>query len=367
MSGRASSYQTLACWAVLGGLLLTNVLTFTILLNNEDLSDFWNNRSSVVLRAYEDRIAELSTNVDRLRSREIANSGTATLRGQELVERQAHLEDQLLAIEMLAKTALAPELVPFPQSNESPVLSATGGASPAEQLDILEANLRAMEEEIGDSVTLLSEVMDRSVETIVAELRRVGHEPTLSELAIGGPFLDASDFPSSSDTPDMVDILTAMARLEEARRAMDDVPVHRPIETTRISSNFGLRQDPFTGQSAFHSGIDFPAPTGTPILSAGRGTVTFVGWKGDYGRVVEITHASGLMSRYPHLSRALVDQGDEVEADMVIALVGSTGRSTGPHLHFEIRNESSAIDPSPYLAAGRRLEVFDPWFTTASR
>jgi|TARA_A100001391_G_scaffold205448_1_gene206397 hypothetical protein len=357
----------LACWAVLGGLLVTNVLTFTILRNNKDLSDFWNNQSSMVLRAYEGRIAELSMNVDRLRSREIANSGTTTLRGQELIERQAQLEDQFLAIEMLAKTALARELVPFSRPNEGSALPAAGGVSPAEQLDLLEANLRVMEEETRESMTLLSEAMDRSVETIVEELRRVGHESTISELAIGGPFLDAGDFPSSSDTPYTVDILTAMARLEKARRAMDDVPIHRPIETTRISSNFGLRQDPFTGQSAFHSGIDFPAPTGTPILSTGRGTVTFVGWKGDYGRVVEITHASGLMSRYPHLSRALVDQGDEVEADMVIALVGSTGRSTGPHLHFEIRNESSPIDPTPYLAAGRRLEVFDPWFTTASR
>lgn len=367
MSGRPSSYQVLTGWVVLCGLLFTNLLTLVILRDNENLRDFWNDQSSVVLRAYEDRIAELSMSVDRLRSREIANSGTVTLRSQELVERQAQLEDQLLAFEMLANTALAPELVQFSASDGRPIFLTAGATNPAEQLDLLEANLSLMEEEIFESMTLLSAAMDRSVETIVAELRRVGHEPALSELAIGGPFLAASDFPSSSDGPDMIDILTSMGRLEEARRAMDDVPIHKPIETTRISSGFGLRQDPFTGQSAFHSGIDFPAPTGTPILSAGRGTVTFVGWKGDYGRVVEITHASGLMSRYPHLSRALVEQGDEVEADIPIALVGSTGRSTGPHLHFEIRDENSAIDPTPYLAAGRRLEVFDPWFMTASR
>ncbi|MEQ8444323.1 MAG: M23 family metallopeptidase [Pelagibacterium sp.] len=367
MSGRASSYQTLACWAVLCALLLTNVLTLIILRDNENLKDFWTDPNSSALRAYEDRIAELSMNVDRLRSREIINSGTATLRDREFIGRQAQLEDQLLVLEMLAKTALPPELVQRPQPNEGPARPVTGGASATGQFDLLEENLRVMEEEIGESMTLLSDAMDRSVETIVAELRRVGHEPAISELALGGPFLDASEFPSGFDTPDITNILTAMGRLEEARRAMDEVPIHKPIGTTRISSAFGLRQDPFTGQSAFHSGIDFPAPTGTPILSAGGGAVTFVGWKGAYGRVVEITHASGLMSRYPHLSRALVEQGDEVEADMVIALVGSTGRSTGPHLHFEIRDGNSAIDPTPYLAAGRRLEVFDPWFTTASR
>ena len=87
--------------------------------------------------------------------------------------------------------------------------------------------------------------------------------------------------------------------------------------------------------------------------------MSFVGWKDGYGRVVEITHQSGLVSRYPHLSKALVAKGDEVEADAKIALVGSTGRSTGPHLHFELRQGDKAIDPAPFLTAGERLEPFD--------
>ena len=153
--------------------------------------------------------------------------------------------------------------------------------------------------------------------------------------------------------------VAALDRFREARRAMDDVPIHQPVNTSLISSNFGARKDPFTGQSAFHSGIDFPAPSGTPVRSAGSGVVTFVGWKGDYGNVVEVTHLSGLISRYPHLSKALVQEGDRVEADMEIALVGSTGRSTGPHLHFELRDQNGAIDPAPYLAAGKRLQPFD--------
>lgn len=216
-----------------------------------------------------------------------------------------------------------------------------------------------MEQEILVAVAMLSVAANTSTDTIVAELRGIGQ--TLGEIDAGrgAPLVPLTDIPPETGALDIREAVAALDRFREARRAMDDLPIHRPIDTSRVSSDFGARKDPFTGQSAFHSGIDFPAPTGTSVRSAGRGVVTFVGWKGDYGNVVEISHESGLVSRYPHLSMALVQEGDRIEADMQIALVGSTGRSTGPHLHFELRNQNGAIDPAPYLAAGNRLLPFD--------
>ncbi|GHA38773.1 hypothetical protein GCM10007989_38150 [Devosia pacifica] len=233
------------------------------------------------------------------------------------------------------------------------------GTGPAGQLDVIEAELRAMEQEIVAAVAMLSAVADSSTNMIIAELDRVGQSPEDAELARGGPLMPWPEVGVGAESLAVREAVAALDRLREARRAMDDVPIHLPLDTSRISSNFGPRKDPFTGQSAFHSGIDFPAPSGTQVRSAGRGVVTFVGWRGDYGNVVEITHLSGLISRYPHLSKALVKEGDRVEADMEIALVGSTGRSTGPHLHFELRDQNGAIDPAPYLAAGKRLQPFD--------
>jgi murein DD-endopeptidase MepM/ murein hydrolase activator NlpD len=126
----------------------------------------------------------------------------------------------------------------------------------------------------------------------------------------------------------------------------------------RISSTFGNRKDPFTGGRAFHAGLDFPAPRGTTVLSAGFGKVSFVGEKSGYGNLVEITHTTGLITRYGHLSAFLVKEGQVVDMGTPIAKVGSTGRSTGPHLHFEVRRKDVAVDPGKYLAAGKRLARF---------
>lgn len=104
--------------------------------------------------------------------------------------------------------------------------------------------------------------------------------------------------------------------------------------------------------------MDFPAPRGTTVLSAGYGKVSFVGEKSGYGNVVEVTHTTGLITRYGHLSAFLVKEGQVVNTGTPIAQVGSTGRSTGPHLHFEVRRKDVAVDPGKYLAAGKQLARF---------
>jgi murein DD-endopeptidase MepM/ murein hydrolase activator NlpD len=168
------------------------------------------------------------------------------------------------------------------------------------------------------------------------------------------PPVDGPEADSMVD--DANDAYLALARFQAARSAVDLAPVHKPMDgAPRISSGFGNRTDPFTGGRAFHAGIDFPAPRGTTVLSAGYGKVTFVGQRSGYGNVVEVTHTAGLVTRYGHLSAFLVKEGQVVETGTPIAKVGSTGRSTGPHLHFEVRRKEQAVDPNKYLAAGRRL------------
>lgn len=127
-------------------------------------------------------------------------------------------------------------------------------------------------------------------------------------------------------------------------------PGRQPIDGIAMTSGFGNRPDPFTRRRAFHSGVDFPAPKGTPIHASAGGRVIFAGRRTQYGYTVEIDHGGGLATRYAHASKLLVKRGQVVMPGDKIALVGSTGRSTGPHLHFEILRDGRFVDPSVYLA-----------------
>jgi murein DD-endopeptidase MepM/ murein hydrolase activator NlpD len=113
----------------------------------------------------------------------------------------------------------------------------------------------------------------------------------------------------------------------------------------RLSSRFGIRTDPLGAGHRMHSGVDLPGRSGTSVMAAGSGVVSFVGWAGGYGNLIVIDHGNGLHTRYGHLLRPLVSTGDPVTAGSVIGLMGSTGRSTGPHLHYEVRIGSVAVDP----------------------
>src|SRR5690606_25191227 len=139
----------------------------------------------------------------------------------------------------------------------------------------------------------------------------------------GGPFIPATDAGEPNSIVDDANaVYEALARLKAARLAIDDAPVHKPLAgNLRMSSTFGNRKDPFTGRRAFHAGLDFPQPTGTTVLSAGKGKVTFVGMKPGYGNLVEITHATGLVTRYGHLSAFLVKEGQQAQPGTPIARV----------------------------------------------
>lgn len=129
----------------------------------------------------------------------------------------------------------------------------------------------------------------------------------------------------------------------------DMLPNSSPVAAAYRSSSYGWRRDPFTKRRAFHSGLDFTAKRGTPIYAAGDGVVTFAKRTAGYGRLVKIDHGSGLETRYAHASKLLVKVGERVSKGQIVAKVGSTGRSTGPHLHYEIRLNGAALDPRKYL------------------
>ena len=141
------------------------------------------------------------------------------------------------------------------------------------------------------------------------------------------------------------------ARLFESRMQNLMIPNSKPVDVS-VGSGFGFRTDPFTGQAALHTGLDFPADVGTPVMAAAGGVVLLSEHHTQYGNVVELDHGKGLVTRYAHNSKVLVKPGDIVKRSQVIAEVGSTGRSTGPHLHFEVRLEGVAQDPAKFLASG---------------
>ena len=140
--------------------------------------------------------------------------------------------------------------------------------------------------------------------------------------------------------------------LMDDRLARKSVPTTMPVSAGFYSSNYGYRLDPITGRSTFHTGVDIIAAAGTAVMAAAGGVVTFSGGMAEYGNVVEVGHDNGLTSRYAHLSKSLVKVGDVVMKGQLIAQVGATGRVTGPHLHFEVREKGIPLNPNKFLSLG---------------
>ena len=175
----------------------------------------------------------------------------------------------------------------------------------------------------------------------------------------GGPFVAAQDLPLL-DKPVFKDTLavlnTHVGRLDALRLLTDRIPLARPmLSGYRLSSGFGMRRDPFNGRLARHEGLDFSAPTGTPIVAPASGTVTYAGWRSGYGRTIEISHGMGLMTRYGHMSKLSRKVGDSVTRGDQIGLVGNSGRSTGSHLHYEIRVNGTPRNPATFMKAGQHV------------
>lgn len=152
------------------------------------------------------------------------------------------------------------------------------------------------------------------------------------------------------------DLLTVMeSRLFDQKIRKMMVPTQLPVASGTLGSPFGWRIDPMNGRSALHTGLDFPAPTGTPIQAAAGGVVVVQEYHPEYGNLIEVDHGNDLVTRYAHASRVFVKKGDLIKRGQVVAEVGTTGRSTGPHLHFEVLVQGVPQDPQKFLNAGQRL------------
>lgn len=169
---------------------------------------------------------------------------------------------------------------------------------------------------------------------------------------VGGPFVPADPSVAADRAADQLD------RFDRASRAARSLPLGKPVDgDPPITSPFGTRPDPFLGTMALHTGLDLRAPEGEPVHATAAGTVTDAGRQGGYGIMVEIDHGNGVSTRFGHLSRVAVADGQKVATGDIIGYAGSTGRSTGPHLHYETRVNGEPLDPEPWLEAGKRLRA----------
>ncbi|HEV7345108.1 MAG TPA: M23 family metallopeptidase [Devosia sp.] len=342
-------------------LLAGNALLVTAFLLSPDIARLLSGQNEQVIEAYENRIAQLRVEVDRLHSRSYAQAGDINLQLQELAQQQEVLLEQHQLVRVLVDKAdeLGIEAAALPAAADDQDLALAPTATGNPDIDATAAAVAQMMDETHFAMTSIAETAAERTASIVTELSELGIRVQLPENTegLGGPLLAPQENGTVSPMIDDANaVMAALVRYKAARDSIEGAPVHMPIAGSfRQSSNFGNRTDPFTGGRAFHSGIDFAAPKGTTVLSAGKGVVTFVGSKSGYGNVVEVTHASGLVTRYAHLSGFLSEKGQSVNTGTPIAKVGSTGRSTGPHLHFEVRNANSAINPKAFLDAGKRL------------
>ncbi len=185
-------------------------------------------------------------------------------------------------------------------------------------------------------------------------------EEEMPKAAQGGAEVMAQPF-NAAELGEMIDNLSQKIALQSDHLHIFDgllvedsvsrrfLPSLQPVEVKWRSSDFGYRIDPFSGMKAFHEGVDFPAPKGTPVVAAASGKVIRASKHPQYGKIVEIDHGNGLTTRYAHNSELLVNEGDLVVSGQAIATVGSTGRSTGAHLHFEVRLNGVAQNPARFL------------------
>ncbi|GLV21595.1 M23 family metallopeptidase [Sphingomonadales bacterium 56] len=178
---------------------------------------------------------------------------------------------------------------------------------------------------------------------VPAQAKAVGDDPYGEASEINNSALGPADIGFSN-------LFSSMQRLDGGvKAANNNIPTGRPVLKLSLTSNFGVRSDPFNGGARMHKGIDIPGPVGTPIYATADGIVSRAGWASGYGNLVQITHGGGLETRYGHMSKLVAAPNSFVRRGQLIGLMGSTGRSTGSHLHYEVRVDGQAINPMPFV------------------
>jgi murein DD-endopeptidase MepM/ murein hydrolase activator NlpD len=175
-----------------------------------------------------------------------------------------------------------------------------------------------------------------------ASLRRLGFYP--AEGGKGGPF------DSAKGDPTFKQLFSSWKKLDSLQNGAIAIPSDKPVRTGAFTSGYGVRSDPFQGRAAMHAGIDLSGPVGTPIYATADGIVTTAGWNsGGYGNLVKVDHGRGIETRYGHLSSIAIQPGQHITRGQLIGRMGSTGRSTGSHLHYEVRIDGRAVNPIPFM------------------
>ena len=273
---------------------------------------------------------------------------------EDLNARQEYLEaltKTYLAPEADTKTPRAPSSVK--DAKVTKPVSQNGNIDIADELAELE-RIRIRQDEFAEKMVAMASHRAARAEITI---RQLGLNPTLlaqnAAKGMGGPFEPApiTKLPRTIKDPLFLKLNATLRRMSVMEQTLVALPSSNPASVMMMSSGFGYRSDPFTGAGAMHAGLDFRGPIGTPILASARGVVSFVGVKSGYGNVVEIDHGHGIMTRYAHLSGFDTRVGMKVDVGQKIARMGSTGRSTGSHLHFEVRLNGQALNPRRFLEA----------------
>ena len=357
-------------------------------------------------RAYEDRVAALRAEIDRINARQLVDQDAFEAKIDQLMARQTRLgETQAKFAGLVAKVgelgialptskgpAIAPIGSPLPPTGATPAVVPLGtpapasetpspldldrfatplrtswfsgvgraqaaeGRDPAHRIAAAEHALADVEHRQSAAASGLAALAEGRRTTWNKALQRIGFKvaerpraATQPADGVGGPFV-----PAEGDAISRAE--AALARLADIRSVARRLPLARPMDGDRtITSEFGNRTDPFLGVGAIHTGIDFRAETGEPIRATGPGTVISAGRQGGYGLAVDVDHGNGVVTRYGHMSSLSVAPGEKLKTGDVVGLAGSTGRSTGPHLHYETRVAGDAVDPRDWLEAGKAL------------
>jgi murein DD-endopeptidase MepM/ murein hydrolase activator NlpD len=241
--------------------------------------------------------------------------------------------------------------------------TAAVGAPDRAEIARMQREVQTMQAE----VALIKEAAQRRYLLTAQEVRRLGLDPTRLQArgGIGGPFEPVE--PVRAADPNFKALFMSWTKLEQLEQGTIAIPSAEPVKGVNFTSGYGVRSDPFRGRAAMHAGIDLAGPIGTPIYATADGTVGRSEWVSGYGNLVELEHGRGIQTRYGHLSRSMVAAGQKVKRGQVIALMGSTGRSTGSHLHYEVRIDGKAVNPVPFMQSSTYLQSVQQRAAAASR
>lgn len=384
-------------WIVVGTIVLLGIwsaATATYFTFRDDVLTRLMARQAEMQYAYEDRIADLRARIDRTTSHQLLNQEQFEQKLQELVRRQAALDARTSALAGLpdASTTGSINKKPkartlteriFGRAKPSPINDVgTTVVTPSHQsrLDSSDASSSRSSLDAGTTIARLENSLDRierrqdamlasaetTVDSRIARMRGLIADLGLNHMhldakphrgGVGGPFIPVKlRANASAFDRKLYQVSLGRVKADRLTRELAHVPYRQPFSgPLDFSSGFGVRADPFLGRPAMHTGLDLRASVGDPVHATADGKVVRAGWAGGYGRMIEIDHGNGLSTRYGHLSRIDVTVGEHVKIGQVIGEVGSTGRSTGPHLHYETRIDGEAVDPQRFLRAGARF------------